>query len=82
MRTLHFFIHISLEGALTELALELLAGALGRVPSHSVRAPRPLVTIQREQETGEQTDRSNPNDDNVRTPQLVVLTWRSSSCCQ
>ena len=82
MRTL-LFVFFPAKGALTELALELLAGALGRVPSHSVRAPRPLVTIQREQETGEQTDRSNPNDDNVRTPQLVVvLTWRSSSCCR
>lgn len=45
---------------------ELLAGALGRVPSHSVRAPRPLVSIHREQESGQDTDHaSNPNDDNV-----------------
>lgn len=51
---------------------ELLAGSLGRVPSHSVRAPRPLVSIQREHESGDHS--ANPNDDNVRLLAHTLLT--------
>lgn len=64
---------------------ELLAGSLGRVPSHSVRAPRPLVSIQREQESGDHS--ANPNDDNVRpartrrTVHPLLTRQLSSSCC-